>query len=410
MLPKPDADALLFKTLTWLLLVSYMASVYVLVMALGTLPFGDPLVNFSPPWWLNLIAFVAIALTVMPVYRWVRAGMREVVYSQPASPFPLAQFDRGSDATLARAAILPTMASTIAQMLKLPYVEIIAEVQDAAGDGRHAVAGTAPADAVLTTVPLVYHGQAVGELRVAGRLPAEPLSRSDLAALHDLAHYVGITLYAAQVSADLQRARERLVLTREEERRRIRNDLHDGLAPTLSALQLQLGVARKLLRQDPERAAAAIDEMREDLRGATAEIRQLVYDLRPPLLDELGLVGALKSLAPPDSEFCFEVNCPGPLPALSAALEVAVFRIASEAIHNVTKHARATECVVRLEASDGSLRLTVTDNGVGLPEDVRAGVGTFSARERAAELGGMLVVQAAPNGGACVLGEFPLPG
>ncbi len=407
---KIDVDLLLSRTLTWLILVGYMLLAYSMAYAATDLIAPGPGPIPAPRWWTDVAAIVLIAATFMPVHRWVRAGVREVVYSQKANPLPLAQIDQEAGETLSPAAILPTMASTIAQMLKLPYTEIVAEVQDAPGIGQHAATGTPPAGAVITTVPLVYHRQAVGELRVAGRLPAEPLSRSDLAALHDLAHYVGITLYAAQVSTDLQHARERLVITREEERRRIRNDLHDGLAPTLSALQLQLGVARKLLRQDPDRAEAAIDEIRADLRGATAEIRQLVYDLRPPLLDELGLVGALRSLAPPASEFCFEVIVPTPLPALSAALEVAVFRIASEAIHNVTKHARATECVVRLEATDGLLRLSVTDNGVGLPEDVRAGVGTFSARERAAELGGTLVVQAAPNGGTCVVGEFPLPG
>ena len=215
--------------------------------------------------------------------------------------------------------------------------------------------GKPPAGAAIERVPLSYRSNVVGELRVAARRSDEPLSQSDLAVLRDLAHHVGISLYAAQLTADLQHARERLVIAREEERRRMRNDLHDGLAPTLSSLQLQLGAVRNLMRQNPDQAETIINDLREDLREATAAIRQLVYDLRPPMLDELGLVGAIKSLNLSGSEFCLEVHSPEALPALPAAIEVAVYRIATEAIHNVSKHAQATECVVCIEVAGGLL-------------------------------------------------------
>jgi two-component system, NarL family, sensor kinase len=219
---------------------------------------------------------------------------------------------------------------------------------------------------------------------------------------------VGIALYAARLSDDLQRARQRLVIAREEERRRMRNDLHDGLAPTLSALQLQLGAARNLLRSDPSAAEALLEELRLDLRRATAEIRQLVYDLRPPMLDELGLVGALRSLKLPGALDCYEVIAPERMPELSAALEVALYRIASEAVHNVVRHAEATECVVTLEATNGMLELCIRDNGRGLPPSHQPGVGLASMAERASELGGTLSVQACPDGGACLRAVFPL--
>ena len=410
---KPDVDALLSQILTWLLLVSYMAVAYVVVVAIATLSLGDVRILSSPPWWLDLSAVVLIALTFMPVHRWVRAGVHGLIYSQHEHPYPaLAQLDRRFDSTFSLQAILPTIAETIAHTLKLPYTAIEAQLGEPnMADGPLVAAyGKPPAGAAIERVPLSYRSKVVGELSVAARRSDEPLSQSDLAVLRDLAHHVGISLYAAQLTADLQHARERLVIAREEERRRMRNDLHDGLAPTLSSFQLQLGAVRNLMRQNPDQAETIINDLREDLREATATIRQLVYDLRPPMLDELGLVGAIKSLNLSGSEFCLEVHSPEPLPALPAAIEVAVYRIATEAIHNVSKHAQATECVVCIDVAGGLLTLRVTDNGKGMPDSFKAGVGTHSMQERAAELGATLSVQSDENGGACVIGRFPLAG
>jgi len=305
---------------------------------------------------------------------------------------------------------LPAVAETIALTLKLPFVEIEAQLLDANSTGapRLTTYGSLPKGAAIQRLPLTYYNTAVGELRVAERRAGEPLSPSDLSVLGDLARQVGISLYAAQLTDDLQSARERLVIAREAERRRIRNDLHDGLAPTLSSLQLQLGAARNLIRQNPERADALLNELGDDLRNATAEIRQLVYDLRPPLLDDLGLVGAIKSFKFPNPDFCFEVHAPDPLPELPAAVEVAVYRIASEVLHNVVKHAQASECLVDIEVSDGRLSLSVADNGKGMAETYTAGVGLASMRERAAELGGTLTVRTCDDGGACVIAQLPL--
>jgi two-component system NarL family sensor kinase len=411
---KLDADALLSLLLIGLMIIGYVVLVYVLVIAIGTPPsFRSPGPNISPPWWINLIAFIIIALTFLPVYRWTRRGVRDLIYSQHENPYPaLAQLSQRLESTSSPQAILPAIAETIAQTLKLPYVEIEAQPL---GEGQaNAPALTAygipPKGANIERLPLRYYETYVGELRVSTRRADEPLSPSDLSVLRDLARQVGISLYAARLTADLQRARERLVIAREAERRRIRNDLHDGLAPTLSSLQLQLGAARNMIHQDPERAEALLNELGDDLRGATAEIRRLVYDLRPPLLDELGLVGAIKSFKFSDPDFCFEVYAPEPMPELSAAVEVAVYRIASEVLHNVVKHARATECVVNIEVSDGHLTLSVADNGKGMEQAYSSGVGLASMRERAAELGGTLTVSTCQGGGACVIAQLPLNG
>jgi two-component system, NarL family, sensor kinase len=409
---KMDADALLSLLLIGLLIIGYVALVYVLVIAIGTPPsFRGPGPNISPPWWTNLIAFVIIALTFLPMYRWTRRSVRDLIFSQHENPYPaLAQISQRLESTPSPQAILPAVAETISQTLKLPYVEIEAQVLETNPTEPPLVTayGRPPRGAEIQCLPLTYYDTAIGELRVSARRANEPLSPSDLSVLRDLARQVGIALYAAQLTFDLQQARQRLVITREAERRRIRNDLHDGLAPTLSSLQLQLGAARNLIHQDPAQAEALLSDLGEDLRGATAEIRRLVYDLRPPLLDELGLVGAIKSFKFPSTEFCFEVQAPEPMPELPAAVEVAAYRITSEVFHNVVKHAQATECIVNLDVSNGRLILTVSDNGKGIPGAHPAGVGMRSMRERAAELGGTLTVHPCEEGGVCVIAELPL--
>ncbi|NCC36372.1 MAG: sensor histidine kinase, partial [Chloroflexia bacterium] len=223
----------------------------------------------------------------------------------------------------------------------------------------------------------------------------------------DLARQVGITLHAAQLSDALQASRAQLVLAREEECRRIRRDLHDSLGPTLASLRLQLSALRHRVRHDPD-AEHLIDELRADVRAATADIRRLVYNLRPPMLDEFGLVGALGHVAQTSDGLTRTLDVPETLPTLPAALEVAIYRIAAEALHNIVQHAHATHCTVKLAINEMSVTLTVIDNGCGLPATYLAGVGHHSMQERAAELSGHVAILPASSGGTCVRASFPL--
>lgn len=418
---KIDGDALLSQGLSGLLMAGYAALLYIAVVgAFNLAPFTDLDDNFAPPWWQNGIAIFLITLSARPVYRRVRAGVRALVYSYPEDPFPaLAQLNQHLAAAPEPDPILPMIAESIARILKLPYVRIEAGSQalraehpgGSTTEPLYGEFGAPPKGAAIARVRLEYRQAAIGELQAAARRSGERLSAGELQLLHDLARHVGVALYAARLSEDLQRARERLVIAREEERRRIRNDLHDGLAPTLSSLQLQLGLLWNLARKDPEQAQQMIAEMRADLQDATAEIRRLVYDLRPPMLDELGLAGALQNIRFPDPEACFEVRIPADLPRFSAALEVAIYRIANEAVHNVVKHAQAKTCAVEIRLEDSRLTLTIRDDGRFTGgEDRQAGVGLRSMHERAAELGGDLIVQPCEGGGTCVTAIFPIKG
>ena len=166
--------------------------------------------------------------------------------------------------------------------------------------------------------------------------------------------------------------------------------------------------AREWIRRDPDRVEATLTDVTAKAQAALQDIRRLVYDLRPPALDELGLIGALRQTAAnmPDG-LQIEVAAPESLPPLSAAVEVAAYRIAQEALNNVYGHAHARNCTVRLSVQD-ELRLEISDDGTGLESGTRAGVGLISMRERAAELGGKCVIESRQEGGTRVLACLPL--
>jgi signal transduction histidine kinase len=214
-----------------------------------------------------------------------------------------------------------------------------------------------------------------------------------------------------RLTADLQHSRERLVTAREEERRRIRRDLHDGLGPALASLTLKLDAARNLLARDPATAEALLLELKTQTQTAIADIRRLVYGLRPPALDELGLVSAIREHAARNvsaDSLRVSVEAPESLPPLPAAVEVAAYRIALEALTNVARHAQAKNCTVALTIKE-DLRLEISDDGVGLPPGHRLGVGLTSMRERAEELGGTCIIERRAASGTRVSATLPLP-
>ncbi|MGI5490877.1 sensor histidine kinase [Microtetraspora malaysiensis] len=255
-------------------------------------------------------------------------------------------------------------------------------------------------------IALVWHGEPVGRLLIGEPGPRRFATAHDERVIATLLPHVADVAHAVRMASDLQRSRERILAAREEERRRLRRDLHDGLGQSLSAMAMTVNMARHSLARSPSTTDELLRDLRTGMDTVTGDIRRLVYGLRPPALDDLGLAGAVRALAeeaPPSAEVVVEGETSG----LPAAVEVAAYRIVQEALTNVRRHARAERVSVTL-FRDAELRVTVTDDGIGLPEDRRAGVGTSSMRERAAELGGSCVIAAAPGGGTMVEARFPL--
>jgi signal transduction histidine kinase len=197
-----------------------------------------------------------------------------------------------------------------------------------------------------------------------------------------------------------------MVLAREEERRRIRRDLHDGLGPALSGIVFRLESARLVVDRDPETAKAQLQQTSGEVREVVADVRRLVHDLRPPALDDRGLVGALAQLGE-RQPFTTTIDADS-LGGLPAAVEVAAYRIAAEAITNAARHSDATTCTIRLVPDGQDLLVEIADDGRGIAPERQAGVGLLSLRERAEELGGRSEVTCPPDGGTVVRAWLPL--
>jgi len=217
-------------------------------------------------------------------------------------------------------------------------------------------------------------------------------------------------VHALRLTGDLERSRERIVVAREEERRRLRRDLHDGLGPALAAIALQLEMVGDLAGQGTP-AGCLAETLRDQLRTAIADVRRIVDDLRPAILDDLGLAEALRTRAnqfATDSGLHVRVDI-GPVPPLSAAAEIAILRIAGEALANVSRHAGAQQCQITLGSAGDLVELTIGDDGIGPPPASAPGrgVGLDSMRERATELGGSFTVEARPAGGTIVRALLP---
>ena len=361
----------------------------------------------------SLIATGAVAVIVHPLRERLQRAVNRFMYGERDDLYQvISRLGRQLQAAAAPEDLLETITRTLASALKLPYASI-ALLEDGSFK-KQAEYGIPPGDPI--TLPLVYQKEVVGQLAVAQRGPHEPLTPPDMRLLESIAYQAGGAVHAMRLLRDLRRSREKLVLAREEERRRLRRDLHDGLGPTLASHALTLDTVLDLIRSDPDSARELVQALRNQMQETIADIRRLVYELRPPALDELGLVEALQAhisrLADTTGRPSVTLEvAPSSLPVLPAAVEVAAYRIAHEALTNVVRHAEARRCVIRF-SSDGAsaLRLTISDDGVGLPSGVKPGVGLLSMRERAVELGGECRWERAPGGGTRITVVLPLDG
>jgi signal transduction histidine kinase len=309
--------------------------------------------------------------------------------------------------------LLSGLIETLAQTLRLSFarIELLAPDGTVSTVATYGTAHRAPVAVVMDALPDVR-----GRLLLDVGPGREPFGTADQKLLQAVAIHVGVALHTTLLAEALQRSRERLVTAREEERRRLQRDLHDGVGPTLAATAVQAEVAVELLQQDADAAQRALSLVAQQSKEALAEIRRIVHSLRPPALDQLGLVAAIRERVAtfdlvPDAAhprgFRTSVVAEEELPHLPAAVEVAAFAIVLEAVSNTARHAAASLCQVRLWCDNG-LQVEVTDDGEGLPPDATRGVGLLSMTERAAELGGECSVTNRPSRGTIVHARIPL--
>jgi signal transduction histidine kinase len=387
-----DAEQLSHRSLEWALFAAGIVVVYTVVVAgLGRLVGG------SGPTWLLVAATGAIALAIEPMRRRIRRLVDRLVFGSRDDALAVVQrivdhvgTDTGED-------LLPALVRSLERDLRVDAIAIDLAVPGGGWERAAAVGGDTdhPHEVVLR-----HRDEVVGRLVVAWP-DALAMRAREAEMLEQLAGPLSLAVSWVRLAADLRRSSLAIVSAREEERRRLRRDLHDGVGPTLTGVSLGLRTAvrqlgRATVESSPPPSPELLGRLADEVDGAVDEIKQIVRDLRPTALDQLGLSGAVAEFT---RRFAGDLDIQLSLPAspapLPAAVEVAAYRIVTEALTNVVRHAHAGRCWVRI-VTDDPVEIDVIDDGVGIDRQRTDGVGLTAMRERAAELGGAVQVVSGP--------------
>lgn len=404
-----DIDFILNRTLLYASLSVAVVLVYFAVVS------GVGIVLDSGGTAPAVAATAIAAVLAQPIRQRLQRVINRLTFGDRDEPYAIvSRLGRRVEAAAEPAAVLGAVVDTVAEALRLPYAAIsLLGGSETDGVSRTAAAHGHPSGETVE-FPLVYQGETVGVLVVGLRSPGEPLTPKDTVVLADLARHAGVAAHAVTLTSQLKVSRARAVRAREEERRRIRRDIHDGLGPSLAAISLGLQTAGRTYARSPDAGAELLDKLARELAAAVDETRRLVYDLRPPVLDQLGLGEAIRQearrLETTSDGLAIDIDIAESLPPLPAAVEVAALRITAEALHNVVRHARANLCTVRIRIDEQHLRLDVSDNGAGIPYDYTAGVGLRAMAERVSELEGTFDLEhrIGEVGGARIVVTLPI--
>jgi signal transduction histidine kinase len=387
-----DIDIIINRSLVYGTLTIATIGIYIFIVGyLGNLFHAINQTAFG------FLATGLVALIFQPLRERLQSVVNRLMYGERDDPLAvLSSLSKRLEGASEPEAILPSIVETVSQALKLPYVAI--EVHN--GKATHIAASSGEPRETSERLPLIHQAERVGQMIFAHRSPNEGFSEAEYKLLRNIARQTGTAVHAARLTSDLRHSRQQLITTREEERRRLRRDLHDGLGPTLATLALKIDTARNLLTRDPTSADQLLVETKDRIQETLGDIRRLVYNLRPPALDELGLVKAIRAYVDQQNldRLRITIEDAGNLPSLPAAVEVAAYRIALEGFTNTIRHAQASSAEIRFYPETNSLIVEVVDDGIGLPDPIPVGVGVASMRERAEELGGHLDLISQQNG------------
>jgi signal transduction histidine kinase len=394
--------ALLYAALTGLVLLTFIGITTVLAQLLPTGP--------TP----QIIAAVLIAVGLSPARERIQGLVDRLLYGERDDPAATLKRLGSSMGSAPSEGLLLAVLANLAEALRLDGAEIVSP------DGEVVARWGSPTG--QAGIPLTFAGEGLGVLRAGSRRGEPTLGRADRQLLDTVVPLIAAVVHTARLSDELRGQRNRVLEATEAERRRLRQELHDGLGPSLTGVGLGLEAAQSgPFAGDPELLA----RLRTEVASSLEEIRRIIEDLRPVSLDGADLVTALERRVSAASAAGVVVRLvvDGPLPPLPPEVETAAFRIADEALNNVVRHAGARHCTVTLSAGS-SLRLVVADDGVGLDSaraagdasgdraggaEWRGGVGLGSMRERAERLGGSFALESC-HPGTAVVAELPLAG
>ncbi|HSP28122.1 MAG TPA: histidine kinase [Ilumatobacteraceae bacterium] len=378
------------RTTLWMLLSGALLALYVAIVAIGgeLLPTGDGLVL--------ALAAAAVAVSISPLRRVLQRRIDALVRGNVAMPNEaFTGMGRRIGAATDDTELLTVIAESVVQALRLGGLAI--DVDWPGGARRVASVGEL-SSASMETRDLVVRREVVGRVVVSGR-HGELLDRATLESLDDLTPVVATVVQLVARTRELTESRARIASARDEERRVLRRELHDGFGPGLAGVALGLRAAGNLMEHDPSAAEPLVRRMADEIDQRVEEVRTLARGLLPPVLDELGLIPAIVELAE-------RYRVLGDLDVVVTADDVvvdvdarqAIYGIVAEAVRNVARHADAATCHIVVNAREGSLTVTVDDDGVGIPAVPSTGVGLLSMRERAEGIGATLTVAGGDRG------------
>jgi signal transduction histidine kinase len=400
-----DIRVVFSRSLLYLLLTLGVIAIYLIVVTAL-----DQVVQSRMALGSSVLATLLVVVAFNPLRVWVQRLVNRAVYGAREDPIRAmaAIGARLTEGGGQQGEGLAEVLASLCQVLRFPFGTITVRGREVATVGR------ADPSAPRHVVPLTWGEEALGELAVELRLGESKVSGADREVLDLLAGPIAVAVRAGLLAEELGRSREQVITAREEERRRLRRDLHDGLGPVLTGVVLNAEAALRLVESDPSRSAELITALRDQTSGALTDIRRLVYDLRPPALDSLGLLGALQEYAmlltrrADGAPLAVTVRAATPIRELPAAAEVAAYRIATEALTNVTRHSSASAASVTLTVEDFALLVAIHDDGVNVSGGWQPGVGLISIQERAAELGGQCTISTDRTGGRIDV-RLPIP-
>jgi signal transduction histidine kinase len=383
-----DIDLVVSRSLVYGVLVGGVLGVYVLAV----ITLGDVLGRTTGA---PLVATAIVAIGVNPARVWLTKMANHFVYGYRDDP--TAVLHELSDRLDAAGAedVVQRATDTLRRALRLDSVEVVSGTVEVFGRGER--------------FPLVYQGQVVGALLVEPP-PGAPLSARSRRTIIDVSRQLAVVVHAYALTDELMLSRERLVATREEERLRLRRELHDGLGPTLAAMALQTDRARTLMARDPQAASALLDQLAGRIRATVGDVRIIVDDLGVPDLADHGFGPALEQLAERFRLGGLDVDLSvviDPGHDLPVALEHAGYRIVGEALTNVARHSGASRCAIAVHAAE-ALDITVSDDGRGFDASTARGIGLWSMEQRVAELGGTFDIAGGADGGTAVRVHIPV--
>lgn len=388
------------RTVGWSLLTAVLVASYVAVVSLIGVVVPDLTDGVG-----RVAAAATVATAIDPVRRFVQRRVDRLVHGDAGEP--LAAVHRISGAlgsTDDPGALLSTMLHGVTDSLRLRGASI-----DLANNDQSTTLSVGRVGGLDdVSLPLSLDDHSVGALTVSPR-PGERLDQRTLRTLDALLPTLAVAALLAVKVGELADSRSRLLSVRDEERRALRRELHDGFGPALAGIGYGLEAARNLLVTDPAAADDLLGRLGAEIDTRVEDVRAIARDLVPPILLELGLGAALAELGKRHRLSGVEMHVDVEIDrAIPAEIAATLYGLVAEAARNVVRHAQAATCTIRLQVDERHITAQVLDDGVGFDADVVSGVGLQSMRERATTLGGQLTISDRPGGGSIVQATVPL--